>query len=205
MKVAIEEGTVRLSPEDESDRTLGVALRNLRNHVFALDPDGARGVGFTAIGLREEVCGDPINITRSVDPRYASISNLAATPFLLDEEIYGSAEAFWQSLKFTDEQTRRRVATLSGVEAKKAGDRAPPAEVSFLYRGEMIVRGTWAHWQLMERACDAKFDQDDGARRALLGTGERPLTHRVPKDSKTIPGVIMADIWMRIRARLRSR
>ncbi|WP_331937487.1 hypothetical protein [Methylosinus sp.] len=73
MKVAIEEGTVRLFPEDESDRTLGIVLRKLRNHVFA-------------IGLREEVCGDPINITRSVDPRYAAISNLAATPFLLDDD-----------------------------------------------------------------------------------------------------------------------
>ena len=33
----------------------------------------------------------------------------------------------------------------------------------------------------------------------LLSTGERPLMHRTRRDSRTIPGVVMADIWMRIR------
>jgi predicted NAD-dependent protein-ADP-ribosyltransferase YbiA (DUF1768 family) len=51
----------------------------------------------------------------------------------------------------------------------------------------------------MRRACEAKFAQHEGARTALLDTGERWLTHRVRKDSRTIPGAIMADIWMRIR------
>ena len=54
----------------------------------------------------------------------------------------------------------------------------------------------------MRRACEAKFAQHEGARTALLNTGERWLTHRTRKDSRTIPGAIMADIWMRIRARL---
>jgi hypothetical protein len=55
----------------------------------------------------------------------------------------------------------------------------------------------------MERACAAKFEQHAQARRALLATGERPLTHKVRPDSRTIPGVILADIWMRLRERLR--
>ena len=46
---------------------------------------------------------------------------------------------------------------------------------------------------------------DDEAREALLSTKNRPLVHRMRRDSKTIPGVIMADIWMRIRADLRER
>jgi hypothetical protein len=73
------------------------------------------------------------------------------------------------------------------------------------YGGEDIVVGTWAHWRLMERACRAKFEQNAEARAALLATGERPLTHILPHDSKSIPGAIMADIWMRIRKSLQRQ
>ncbi|HEV8714964.1 MAG TPA: hypothetical protein VGX03_19310 [Candidatus Binatia bacterium] len=62
--------------------------------------------------------------------------------------------------------------------------------------------GTYEHWALMREACWAKFTQHEEAQRALLSTGTRPLTHRTRRDSRTIPGVIMTDIWMRIRARL---
>jgi predicted NAD-dependent protein-ADP-ribosyltransferase YbiA (DUF1768 family) len=54
----------------------------------------------------------------------------------------------------------------------------------------------------MERACAAKFEQNGAARRALLSTGTRPLEHRMRRDSRTIPGAIMAEIWMRLRDRL---
>jgi hypothetical protein len=37
---------------------------------------------------------------------------------------------------------------------------------------------------------------------ALVSTHNRPLVHQVKPDSKNIPGVIMAAIWMRIRDRL---
>ena len=37
---------------------------------------------------------------------------------------------------------------------------------------------------------------------ALVGTGDRPLMHKTRRDSRTIPGVVMADIWMRIRRTL---
>ncbi len=113
-------------------------------------------------------------------------------------------EGFWQSLKFSDAADRRRVATLSGGHAKKSGDSAPPAGITFAYLGQTIVRGAWDHWALMRRACEAKFDQDSRARSALLATANRPLTHRVPNESRTIPGVLMADIWMQIRSTLRN-
>jgi hypothetical protein len=57
----------------------------------------------------------------------------------------------------------------------------------------------------MRRACEAKFTQNDDAREALLGTNDRPLTHKMRRDSRSIPGVIMAEIWMGIRARLRQQ
>jgi hypothetical protein len=54
----------------------------------------------------------------------------------------------------------------------------------------------------MEKACRAKFSQHAAARDALLSTRGRPLVHHVKRDSKNIPGVIMAAIWTRIRERL---
>lgn len=56
----------------------------------------------------------------------------------------------------------------------------------------------------MEQACLAKFTQDEAACAALRATGEREITHVLPQDSKNIPGVVMAAIWMRVRARLRQ-
>ncbi len=143
----------------------------------------------------------PINITRTVEARFAAIGNLAPARFELDGLPYASVEGFWQGLKFPDAATRSRVAALSGIEAKQAGDAAQPAS-TFLYRGATVVIGSPDHWALMERACSAKFAQDARARAALRATGSRPLTHILPVDSKTIPGAVMVQIWMRIRERL---
>src|SRR5438874_1109534 len=68
-----------------------------------------------------------------------------------------------------------------------------------VYGGREVAAGTWEHWELMERACWAKFTQNENARQALLSTAGRPLTHRTRRDSRDIPGVIMAEIWTRIR------
>lgn len=73
-----------------------------------------------------------------------------------------------------------------------------------VYGDTEIPVGSFRHWQLMKRACRAKFTQNDDARAALLSTGARPLEHKVRHDSRTIPGVMMADIWMAIRTVLRK-
>jgi hypothetical protein len=54
------------------------------------------------------------------------------------------------------------------------------------------------------RAATAKFEQNTSAREALLSTDDRPLTHQMKNDSKTIPGAILAEIQMRTRASLRQ-
>lgn|SRR5215831_4189258 len=75
--------------------------------------------------------------------------------------------------------------------APKAIDRA--TALPSITEGEIAV-GTAAHWQLMENACQAKFDQNAEVRAVLLATGKRPLMHVVRCDSKTLPGVIMPRI-----------
>src|ERR1700734_1317152 len=93
---------------------------------------------------------------------------------------------------------------MDGLAARTAR-REGTSGATIVYDGETVRVGTWDHWQLMERACSAKFTQNADAREALLSTGQRPLIHRTRRDSRDIPGVIMCDIWMRIRRRLRNR
>lgn len=165
------------------------------------------GAGETAKAGRAKAraaSGDdvPLNITYDTTPMpLRLISNLAETSFELDGRGYASVEGFWQGLKFPDAADRERLAVLSGHEAKAAGPTVEPGD-RIVYDGREIVVGTVDHWALMERATLAKFEQDEDARAALLATGTRPLQHKVPVDSRTIPGVIMADIWMRVREQL---
>jgi len=182
--------------------TFEALLDDRRGHVFELVGNGAGALVFADLGPRAAACREPINIgSRVANPEHAIISNFAATPFVLDERPYASVEGFWQSLRFPNASDRRRVAALTAGAAKRAGDAMPWGE-TLVYDGQTIDVGRPPHWKLMERACEAKFRQHAEARAGLLSTGSRPLVHRMRRDSRSIPGVIMADIWMRIRASL---
>ena len=146
----------------------------------------ARGLAFGSLGVRDEACREPINVTsRASDPTIALVSNLAATPFVLDERFYASVEGFWQGLKLADEAERRRIALLAGLEAKHAGDAAPDGGklgAAIEYDGQTIAVGTWEHWQLMHRACWAKFSQcAAGARGVALDRRAAPGAHRATR------------------------
>ena len=202
MKVIVKPELLVLVPESAEETTaLGEWKAGRDGYVLGLVANAGAGATVRFLGPRADVCRVPINVTsRHPDPQVQLIGNLAATPFELDGVPYASVEGFWQSLKFESASDRRRVGGLSGGEAKRAGAAAEYG-ATVRSRGQSVTVGTWAHWQLMAAACAAKFDQCSEARSALIATGERPLIHKVRKDSKTIPGAIMADIWMRIRAR----
>jgi predicted NAD-dependent protein-ADP-ribosyltransferase YbiA (DUF1768 family) len=199
MKLSFRNNVVGLSAETPEEEAICAQLCAADGHVFKLHATSERGMAFSTIGPEDEARRAPLNIVQSIAPRFAPISNLAHTPFVLDGLDYASIEGFWQGLKTDDPAQRRAIAQLSGAQAREAGRRIgqPPA---FEQGGARIAAGSPEHWALMRAACAAKFDQDGSARAALLATGERWLTHRVRRDSRTIPGAIMADIWMRIRA-----
>jgi hypothetical protein len=166
---------------------------------------GGSGIALVDLGPQPIACREPINIVSTHrDPQIRLLSNFAHSPLVLAGERYESVEGFWQGLKYPGISDRRRVGQLVGKAAKQAGRDAPPAD-TFTYQGETIRVGTARHWRLMALACQAKFEQNDAHRAALLATAGRPLTHRVRRDSPTIPGVIMADIWMKIREKLLSK
>jgi predicted NAD-dependent protein-ADP-ribosyltransferase YbiA (DUF1768 family) len=204
MRVLFKEHLIVLIPEaGEEAHELERWRTGHGDHVLCVRVTDSPSLELHDLGERTEACREPINVVSdSPNPVARLISNFATTPFELDGQRYESVESFWQSLKFISDEDRRRLAQLNGPDARAEGDRQGYGS-TICYRGEEIAVGTAAHWQLMENACRAKFDQNAEARGALLATGERPLVHVVRRDSKAIPGVIMAQIWMRIRKRLR--
>lgn len=199
MIVRLRDGILVVTPEE--GETLVPWLEAHAGQVFRLRANQDGSAQLHALGPEPEACRVPVNITSQSPEPLRLVSNFAHTPFRLDGQGYESIEGFWQGLKFPDPADRRRLAALWGPAARDAGYHAPAAD-TFVYGGETVRVGTWGHWRLMEMACAAKFAQHAAACEALLSTGARPLVHVVKPDSKNIPGVIMAAIWMRIRDRL---
>lgn len=188
--------------EDQEAAALALWKHEHAGHVFASNESTGTGHVLVSLGPGEEARREPISISSTVDkPEWRVISNFAHAPFTMDGRDYASVEGFWQGLKFETEHDRRRLAVMPGSAARREGqEKGYGAQIE--YEGAVIIPGTWDHWRLMEKACRAKFTQDADARAALLSTGHRPLEHRMRHDSHTIPGAIMAEIWMRIRREL---
>lgn len=207
MKVVLKDGLIVLIPQSDEDSLALARWKSAHvDHVLAIrsDQPDISAVELHDLGPRLEACREPLNVvSTSADPLAKIISNLATAPFELDGQRYLSVESFWQGLKFPSEEDRQRLAGHEGPRARSEGLRQK-YEKTISYRGQEIAVGAWDHWQLMEKACRAKFQQNADARNALLATGDRPLIHVVRRDSRSIPGVIMAQIWMRLRAELRK-
>jgi predicted NAD-dependent protein-ADP-ribosyltransferase YbiA (DUF1768 family) len=201
MKVLLQRKAAVLTPESEDERTELERWRACHDDfVFRMGAAHGKGLALIALGPSAEACREPINVTSASPQPICLIANFAPTPFELDGVRYACVEAFWQSLRFPIGE-RARIAVLDGAAAKRASAEEPyGSHVS--YGGRAVAVGTWDHWQLMRRACRAKFEQNEDARAALLATQHRPLVHKVRRDSRTIPGVIMAEIWMTLRAGL---
>ena len=204
MKAILKSNLLILVPETEAERAdMGTWKANREQHVLFVNANPGPGLSLVDLGPKAEACNEPINvISTSSDPSIRLISNFAPTPFHLDGRDYACVEGFWQSLKFPEAE-RERIARMDGLASRMARLEARYG-ATITYEGEEVAVGTWNHWQLMERACSAKFAQNADVREALLATGERPLVHRTRRDSREIPGVIMCEIWMRIRRRLRN-
>lgn len=204
MKLSFRDDVIRLAAETPEEEAICARLGAADGHVFKLHAVSESGLVLSAIGPEDDARRAPLNILHRIEPAFAPISNLAHTPFTFDDLAYASIEGFWQGLKIPDLEQRLAMAMLSGGEAKGRGGALAWAPM-FDYGGMAIVTGSPEHWALMRNARFAKFTQNSDARQALLATGERWLTHKVRKDSRTIPGAIMADMWMRIRSRLKER
>lgn len=202
VKVLLKQGLIILVAETDVERDALATWRPAHaGHVFHAREGAADSASLVLddLGARLDACREPINVvSASADPSARMIGNFAEAPFTLGGVRYRSVESFWQGLKFPSAEDRARLAAMDGPQARAAGRRQGyPARIA--YEGAEILPGGPDHWRLMEAACRAKFAQNADARAALLATGDRPLVHRLRRDSRMIPGVVMADIWMRTR------
>lgn len=184
-----------------------------------------RDIGHQVEGGEQSDCRLPRRDSREhVNIRFKStdtnlISNLAETRFKLDGIEFYSVEAFVQAIKYSDSERegvaqRDRIAKLSGTDAKKAGARAnceiiaamDLGEVAFVYwKGRQIVYRSQAHFELIERAIEAKFTRSWQARTQLLGTKNRILTHELSQPETrytSLPSDVFCKILTKIRAKL---
>lgn len=206
MKIVFRTSGLFLIPENKLEKgRIATFMQEYSNDVFVMELQKGNALAFRNLGDYEDVCNVPVNIIySSTDEDIRLLSNLAFSPFELNGIWYSSVEAFWQGLKYSDNQKRKEIAKLYGKEAMNTGNYGDNTEF-FKYQDKAFRIGSYEHWQLMKQACMAKFTQNSKARNALLNTNKRPLIHRTKKESRTIPNPIMADIWMKVREIVRKK
>lgn len=88
------------------------------------------------------------------------LSNLYPSPFTLDGERYQSVEAFRISIKYPENDPRRKsIRKLSGISAKAASKDVQNVKV-IQYQGKEIEVGSSEHHQLLKRALRAKLERN---------------------------------------------
>lgn len=151
-----------------------------------------------------------INVaSNSENPTEAILSNLANTPFELDGKTYASVEAFWQWLKFSNEEERMKISGMFWIASKKIGDTGDNREGHFEYLWRQYTVGSEEHHELMYRAIRAKLEQNPETLKLLLETWDTPIIHEPRKkdgtpypDSTTIPASVFSWMLMRLREEL---
>jgi len=198
MRVLVRRREIAVVPPEAEWARPDSPFVSWQGHTFLASRSGGALV-LRHVGPDVALAQQPINVTsRHAERGIRLISNFANTPFEFHGLRYESIEGFWQGLRAGTAEQRQRIAALSGAAAKQAGAAIDPPEV-LDFEGRRIRWASPEHWDLMRQACRAKFSQCDDARQALLATAPRPLEHRVRFDSRSIPGVVMAGIWMGLR------
>ena len=139
--------------------------------------------------IRRELISTSVNVV--FDGEHPVLSNLSATPFVLDGRQYGSVEAFIQSLKYPLGPKRDSVELLSGLFAQRAGENPNKEICKCLRVGDRVFLHTSReiklefqspqHLSAIETAIRAKFEQNADAMSSLNATKQRPLIHNLTK------------------------
>jgi predicted NAD-dependent protein-ADP-ribosyltransferase YbiA (DUF1768 family) len=138
----------------------------------------------------------------------SALSNFAPHPFVLDGVAITSMEGFLQSLKFSNPEMQRHVCTLVGRAAKAKGKGKNWQRTGKLHwQGREIDRFSEEYQELLDRAFETLYTTNEGARKALLASGEAVLEHsmgkRNPKDTVLTRSEFCSRLT-RLRERLRK-
>ncbi len=119
----------------------------------------------------------------------SKLTNFAYNNFVLDGVDIAGMEGFVQAVKHDKEHIQVHVCSLSGLAAKKRGaKRNWRRDQTLHWKGKEYDRHGQDYQDLLWRAYMAMFTQNEGARRALLSTGNATLTHSIgkKKESETV-------------------
>ncbi len=105
------------------------------------------------------------------------LSNLCDSRFQFDGIECGSMEGFLQSLKYKDEDKQRQICLMSGKEAKRMTIADWQRDQIVWWKGAAVDRQSDVYMQLVRRAYQAMFEQNERFRTALLSTKGKNLYH----------------------------
>jgi predicted NAD-dependent protein-ADP-ribosyltransferase YbiA (DUF1768 family) len=116
----------------------------------------------------------------------SAVSNFPAHPFTLDGVDIASMEGLLQALKNKNPEMQKAICQLSGMKAKRKGFGKKWWRDGKLYwQGREMDRYGKEYQEFLDRAYLALYTQNEGARKALLATGNAVLTHSVGKNDPT--------------------
>ena len=105
------------------------------------------------------------------------LSNLCNSSFCFDGIACGSMEGFLQSLKYKDTDRQRQICEMPGKEAKKMSVSDWQGDQIVWWKGQTIDRHSKAFVELVTRAYQAMFSQNEQFRNALKSTKGEKLYH----------------------------
>ena len=151
------------------------------------------------------IVSNTINISSNGYPHEA-LSNFSAHSFMFDGVPIASMEGFLQSLKFSDIAQQKYICSLTGSRAKNEGKNQKWQETGKLYwQGIEIDRFSPEYQQLLDRAFETLYSDNEKAKKALLASGNLILTHTIGKkepQQTILTCSEFCDRLTRIRARL---
>ncbi len=109
------------------------------------------------------------------------LSNFASHIFMFDGVECASMEGLLQSFKYDEPYAQVRVCGMTGCSAKRYGQKRNKSwkrAQKLWWKGVAYDRDSQEYQQLLDRAFDA-LAQNAFFRRALLATGNSPLTHSI--------------------------
>ncbi len=138
-----------------------------------------------------------------------ALSNFAPHPFIFRGVQCNSMEGLLQSFKYSAPEMQKHICTLVGLKAKNTGRPKKWWKTQTLWwQGKEFERDSQEYQDILDEAYQCLFDQNEGARKALLASGEAALTHSIGK-SKTNQTVLTEQEFcsrlMKNRARLKMQ
>lgn len=124
--------------------------------------------------------GKAVDIWSKSDYPADVLSNLCSNGFRLDGMVCGSMEGFLQSLKQKDKDKQRQICSMKGKNAKNAKKMTSTGwqtDQIVWWKGVAIDRQSEEYGQLVRRAYQAMFEQNERFRTALMSTRGQKLFH----------------------------